>query len=70
MLGRHEAVLAGPTLRWVLVEEVTGALRTGRISQSSLRARGLPGLGFLSMVQEDCPRATHKAAFSEVTARP
>lgn len=56
-------MLAGPTLRWLpwaLVGEVTGPLGTGRISQSSLRARGLPGLGFLSMVQEDRAWATHK----------
>lgn len=44
-------MLAGPTLQWppwVLVGEVTRALGTGRIFQSSLRAQGLLGLGFLS----------------------
>lgn len=66
-------MLAGPTLRWppwVLVGEVTRALGTGRIFQSSLRAQGLVGLGFLLKVREDRACATHKVAFSEVTAGP
>ena len=66
-------MLASPTLRWlpwVLAGEETRALGTGRISQSSLRAWGLLGLGFLWKVPEDRACATHKVAFSEVTARP